>query len=457
MTEKRADIVIAAHSDPSSLPPWPDWLKQRLEWYQDLKFGLFLHWGLYSQWGCIESWPLVEEDEWARPDDLACWVERDRDLERFRRDYRALNRTFNPQDFDPSAWAAAAEDAGMKYVCFTTKHHDGFCLFDTQTTDYRITHPDCPFSSDPRANVVREVFDAFRRRDFGISCYFSKSDWHCPWYWIPGQPAPDRNPNYNTAEQPEVWEQFVQFVHAQVRELMRDYGHIDILWLDGGQVRPPDQDIRMAEMAAMARELQPGLIMVDRTVGGEFENIITPEQEIPDAPLGQAWESCLTMGDSWSYKPNENYKSTRELIHMLADIVAKGGNFILNIGPDSQGRLPEESLTRLREIGDWMRVNGEAIYGSRVQAPYAHDTIRYTTRDGLIYALILSTDEQGERPPAQVRLQTPPPPAGDSIVMLGEESPLTWKIDTDNRVVVQLPPAAEKYAHAWVLRYRPQQ
>ena len=137
-------------------------LAQRLQWFQDLKLGFFMHWGAYSQWGCIESWPLVEVDKWARPDGLKCWEERGRDMERFKRDYFALNKTFNPVKFAPERWAEAATYMGAKYVAFTTKHHDGFCMFDTRMTDYRITAVDCPFSRTPRANVAREVFNAFR-------------------------------------------------------------------------------------------------------------------------------------------------------------------------------------------------------------------------------------------------------------------------------------------------------
>ena len=151
MSNDRPDIIAADAAAPGQR--WPDWLDERLRWFGSLKFGLFLHWGPYSQWGCIESWPLVAADTWARPDDLPAWVERDRDLERFRRDYWALNRTFNPVDFCPEAWADAARRAGMKYVAFTTKHHDGFSMFDTRQTDYRITHSDCPFHRHPRANV----------------------------------------------------------------------------------------------------------------------------------------------------------------------------------------------------------------------------------------------------------------------------------------------------------------
>jgi alpha-L-fucosidase len=278
------------------------------DWFFEKRFGMFIRWGLYA----VPGWH--EQLQWRRSMPKA--------------EYVKLVDQFNPALFDPDQWLDAVESAGMEYICFTTKHHDGFCMWDTATTDYRITHRDCPFHARPRANIVQEVFRTFRERDFAISCYFSKSDWHSPYYWWPGTPPVDRNPNYDTAAHPERWEGFIDFVHEQVRELMTDYGPIDALWLDGGQVRPPKQDIRMAEMAAMARELQPGLIVADRTVGGEFENIATPEQRIPEAPLGYPWESCLTMGNGWAYRPNDEYKSTRTLIHLLIDIVAKGGNFL---------------------------------------------------------------------------------------------------------------------------------
>jgi len=184
-----------------------------------------------------------------------------------------------------------------------------------------------------------------------ISCYFSKSDWHCPYYWSPDAPVVDRNPNYDTHKNPERWAKFVSFVHRQVEELMTQYGKIDILWLDGGQVRPPDQDINMPKLAAMARSHQPGLIIADRTVGGPYENFLTPEQHIPDKKIEGTWESCITLGTRWNYLPDDKYKPASEVVRMLDGIVADGGNLLLGIGPDSQGLIPAEAAERLREIG----------------------------------------------------------------------------------------------------------
>ncbi|MBW3625921.1 MAG: alpha-L-fucosidase [Armatimonadetes bacterium] len=429
---------------------------RQLDWFRDQKFGLFVHWGIYSQWGVIESWPLVEEDKWARPDGLKPWEERGRDIERFQRDYWNLNRTFNPTKFDPDKWADLAKAAGMRYFVFTTKHHDGFNMYDTRQTDYRITHPSCPFSADPRADVTRELFDAFRKRGFGIGAYYSKADWHHPDYWDPSASARTRNPNYDPLKQPEKWARFREFVHRQIEELVTGYGRIDILWLDAGQVRPPAQDLRMDRLAAMARSHQPDLLIVDRTVGGKYEEYRTPEQEIPEKPLPYPWESCLTMGTQWSYKPNDVYKSTRELVHLLVDIVAKGGNLLLNVGPQPDGQLPPEAVTRLKEIGAWMKVNGEAIHASRPLAPYKEGNIAYTRKGDVLYAIVLREASEAA-PTAEVHLRSFRPAPGTKVRLLGRRDALAWREDGGGcRIMI---PSAKvqgaPFRHAFVLKLIP--
>jgi len=190
----------------------------------------------------------------------------------------------------------------------------------------------------------------------------------------------------------------------------------------------------MDRIAAMARRHQPGLLIVDRTVGGEFEDYRTPEQEVPDAPPDFVWESCLTMGDQWSYKPNDRYKTTRQLIHLLVDIASKGGNFIMNVGPQPDGELPAEAVTRMREIGEWLAVNGEAIYGTRAIAPYKEGRVCHTRKGDAVYAIYLCAEGE-DAPPRQIVLSTLRPAPGSQVRMLGVPEPLPWRAEGDGAVV----------------------
>lgn len=445
-------------------------IQQRIEDWKDLKFGLLMHWGAYSQWGIVESWSICPEDlSWAsggRKKDVAD------NYHDYVLAYENLQKTFNPGQFNPEPWAEAAKYAGMKYVVFTTKHHDGFCMFDSKYTDYKITGTTSPFASNPRSNVTKEIFDAFRKQGFWTGAYFSKPDWHSDFYWWKQFPPSDRNVNYSIQKYPEQWEKFVQFTHNQIDELMTDYGKMDILWLDGGWVRikteeevkeqllevyensrwarnPQSQDIRMAEMVQNARAKQPGLIVVDRAVPGVHQNYLTPEQHIPAEGLPYPWETCMTMAGSWSYAPGDQYKPTNELIKKLVDIVSKGGNFLLNIGPGPDGTLAPDAYDRMKGIGDWMKTNGEAIYATRTHTAFNDgDNVRYTrSKDNKTLYVFLF-----DFPKEDVVLTKATLSKDAKISMLGSGKTLKWKT-TAQGVSIGLPTAMEAAGkHVWVLK-----
>jgi alpha-L-fucosidase len=264
-------------------------------------------------------------------------------------------------------------------------------MWDTHTTDYRITGPETPFHTHKYADICRNLFDAFRAKGLAIAAYFSKADWHTPYYWAPGM-ARGRNmwrgPSYDPEAYPWLWDSFVRFTHDQIMELMSKYGRIDVLWLDAGWVRAGSrvgQDIKLGEVVEKARELQPWLLSADRTVGGPYENYVTPEQTIPDGPLNVPWESCITMGTSFSFRYEDKYKSVRQLVHILLEVVAKGGNLALNVGPQPDGRLPEGAVKRIKELGVWMNTYGEAVYGTRICAPYFTDRCAFTRKENTVY------------------------------------------------------------------------
>ena len=408
-------------------------IQERLEWFRDQKLALMMHFGPYSQMGVDCSWPLSEADAWARAD--VDWTD---DLDEFRKQYIELNKSFNPVRIQPEKWAEFASENGFKYLIFTTKHHDGFCMFDTKYTDYKITSPDCPFHTHKYANIVKEVFDAFRNKGIGIAAYFSKPDWNCPWYWVDGMDNPwgtNRNPTYIPSEHPELWDKFIEFTHNQMMELIEEYGKIDILWLDGGQVRDKSgRGIRLSELVERARKVQPWLITADRIAGGENENYITPEQAIPDHVINVPWESCITLGTRWMYRYSDTYKSSRTLVKMLIEVVSRGGNLAINVGPQPDGQLPKEALKELSGLGDWLKVNGDAIYGTRAMDVAQIDNVMFTKKDDIVYAMIPLNE--GENLGETVFVPTDR--KVESVTCLGFEGALRFE-QTEKGIVVVMP------------------
>lgn len=414
-------------------------LLERLEWFKDQKLALMMHWGPYSQLGVVESWALSDKDgDWSRTD-----IDWEEDGEEFKRQYFNLNKTFNPVRFQPEVWADLAAEGGFKYFIFTTKHHDGFSMWDTKETDYRITSSECPFHSHKYADICKHVFDAFREKGLGIAAYFSKADWHTPYYWAPGMARGRemwRGPSYDPDEYPWLWDKFVNFTHNQIMELMSKYGRIDVLWLDAGWVGKGKQDIRLGEVVEKAREIQPWLLTADRTIGGEFENYITPEQTIPEGPMSVPWESCITMGTSFSFKYEDKYKSTREIVHTLIEIISKGGNLALNVAPQPDGRLPEGAIKRIKELGAWLKVYGEAVYGTRICAPYFKEGLAYTRKGETAYCFRLYQSEDDRYKDEYVYI--PYTEKVHSIDMLGGEENLEFS-QTEEGISIRMPKVVE--------------
>ena len=467
----------AIYEDERYVPETDPLALEKLNQWQDLKFGLLMHWGAYSQWGIVESWSICpEEYGWcerragSNPENYVAYVN----------EYEALKKTFNPTQFDPDTWASAAKKAGMKYVVFTTKHHDGFTMFDSKYTDYKVTDPECPFSSNPKSNIAKEIFTAFRNQGLWTGAYFSKPDWHSEYYWDPYYPPRDRNVNYEPEANPEKWEKFIEFTHNQILELMTDYGKMDILWLDGGWVakkpksvienayasmmennangyvksRVVNQDIRMDELVVKARERQPGLIVVDRAVHGKNQNYLTPENRVPEKTLPYPWESCIISGGGWSHTNNAKYMTPREGIHMLVDIVAKGGNLLLNVAPGPDGTWQQGAYDLLKAYGVWMDVNAEGIYNSKAIAPFKENNICMTQQDdGTTYFFYLAREGETQIP-SEIVIKSHQPAKGATIAILGSKKQLKWVKEGDGfkvtipNLIRNNPPCD----HAWTIK-----
>jgi len=306
----------------------------RMKWFHEARFGMFVHFGLYSILGRGE-WVMLNERIPAK-------------------DYAKLAKRFNPRRFDASAWVATARDAGAKYMVVTTRHHEGFCLFDSAVSEFKSTN------SPAKRDLIAEYVTAARAAGLKVGFYYSLLDWRFPGYWEPEK--------YR-----ESAEAMIAQAHAQVKELLTNYGRIDVLWYDGGwsprwDAVPMDKMAefwRAKELNAEARRLQPHILINNRS--GLQEDLDTPEQRVTASAAGRGWESCMTIGDScgWGFiKNSPNMKTVPTLLQNLVTAAAGEGNYLLNAGPKPDGTIRKEEQVRLRAMGEWLKANGPSIYGS---------------------------------------------------------------------------------------------
>ena len=363
---------------------------ERTKWFCEARFGMFIHWGIYS---------VPARGEWVRS------------VERIpQEDYLEYFNEFSAKEYDPREWALHAKNAGMKYAVLTAKHHDGFCLWDTKLTDFKATNT--PAGRD----LVREYVEAFRAEGIRVGLYFSIIDWRhpdFPHYKDRQHPMRD-NPGYGNENR--NWESYLEFMHGQVRELLTNYGKLDIMWFDFsyGEMKGPKW--KAQELIEMARALQPHLITDNRLEGSGEESgtILTanpsdfagdfacPEQMIPPRGIinesgdSVPWEACITLNNHWGYcAADRHWKPAQMVIRMLTECVSKNGNLLLNVGPDAKGRIPSDSVRILEEVGRWMANNGESIYGCGISDYEKPEWGRYTQKGNKLYAHVMEPQAGG--------------------------------------------------------------
>jgi alpha-L-fucosidase len=343
----------------------PEQRDARMAWWREARFGMFIHWGLYSgAGGTWEGRPSTVAEAPSAP--LGCWMQRT-----FEIPYEVYRRELMPkltgERFDPGFIADLAKDAGMKYVVAVTKHHDGFCMFDSELTDYKITN------SPAKRDWIAELADSLRERDLKVGFYYSLFDWAHPDYPVDGFHPELNNPE--SREREIDFDRYLEYMHGQYRELMTNYGKVDIVWHDFSYGEMVGEKWRASDLMRMIRTKQPHIISNNRlSIIHEYgagdlgfsQDFFTPEQYIPPRGIpGQDFEVCQTINGTWEYTHyDRNWKSTTTLIRELIDTVSKGGNYLLNIGPKPDGGIPETTIDKLRAMGRWMDVHGESIYGT---------------------------------------------------------------------------------------------
>jgi alpha-L-fucosidase len=367
----------------------PEKPADQMQWWRDARFGMFIHWGLYS----------VPAGEWNGNTSHAEWIRTTAQIPL--EEYNKFVGQFNPEKFNADEWVKMAKDAGMKYITITTKHHDGFCLFDSKETDFDIMST--PFKRD----IMKEMAAACQKYGVTMCWYHSIMDWHHPDY------LPRRDWEKDRSADSADYDRYITYLKNQLKELITNYGKIGVLWFDGEWESTWTHE-RGLDLYNYVKSLQPDIIINNRVdvgrggmgglnkEGGYVGDFGTPEQEIPATGIeGVDWESCMTMNDHWGYnKTDKNFKTSEDLVRKLIDIASKGGNFLLNVGPTSEGLFPQESIERLKEIGEWMKVNGDAIYGTQAspfkELPWGRCTRKADGSNTILYLHVFNWPADGK-------------------------------------------------------------
>lgn len=355
---------------------------ERARWFTHDRFGLFIHWGIYS---AIARYGRGGLAEWSKSMDQISEEE-----------YQTYFETFDPDLYNPVAWAKSAKAAGMKYAVITTKHHDGFCLWDTQLTDYKATNT--PAGRD----LIREWVEAFRAEGLRVGFYYSLIDWHHPHFPLDGF-HPRREDQAVRAESRDI-NIYLEYLRGQVRELLTNYGPIDVMWfdfsypeLDWGWAKGKGRDDWQSEqLLELVRQLRPDILLNNRLDLPAAADFVTPEQVQPRGWIEVdghrvTWEACQTITSSWGYdRDNPDWKSPDLLVRLLIDAVSKGGNMLLNTGPTARGEIDPRSQVILGELGAWMKRHGPAIYGASASSFAAPPDCRLTQRGDRLYVHLFS-------------------------------------------------------------------
>ena len=372
-----------------------------MNWFESARLGMFVHWGHSSTKGWELSWSLVG-GVFSLPycQDVAV------------AEYHQNAENFNPTAYNPRQWATLAKSLGVQYVILTTKHHDGYALFPTKTSNFSYAQ------GDRQSDLVRQFVEVMREAGLRVGFYFSLIDWHHPDY--PAFTEADKPYRFDKIPQPtpQQWSRFTEVMFEQIRELLTNYGRIDIIWFDGSWERTPEQ-WRSSELGQMIRQLQPDILINDRLPGqGDFA---TPEQFVPPQPPNGLWEVCLTMNESWGYNTaDNNYKSARALVHTLCEIAGKGGNLLLNISPMGDGSIPPAQQERLSAVAEWMSRNRASILGTQPGLLPWQFYGSSTRKDNFYYLHLLM------KPYETISVRGIPIKQVKSVKVVGSNEPLTY-------------------------------